>query len=115
MIFPCEEDDPVRPHFEESGEEFRDIELECEGEEAREPCVLRDPGAPTESEVERHNVTHLPFGRGVLRVWRERPVTSITRVRSIRRCQKSSLTIISWGQRERTLSPFKSLGIDGPE
>ena len=41
MIFPCEEDDPVRPHFEESGEEFRDTELECEEEEAREPCVLR--------------------------------------------------------------------------
>ena len=61
MIFPCEEDDPVRPHFEESGEEFRDIELECEEEEAREPCVLRDPGAPTEAEVERHNVTHMPF------------------------------------------------------
>ena len=35
MIFPCEEDDPVRPHFEENGEEFRDIELECEEEEAR--------------------------------------------------------------------------------
>ena len=62
MIFPCEEDDPVRPHFEESGEEFLDIELECEEEEeAREPCVLRDSGAPTESEVERHNVTHMPF------------------------------------------------------
>ena len=63
MIFPCEEDEPVRPHFEESGEEFGDIELECEEEEeeAREPCVLRDPGAPTESEVERHNVTHMPF------------------------------------------------------
>jgi hypothetical protein len=41
-------------------EEFRDIELEVE-EEAREPKVLRDPGAPTEAEVERHNVTHQPF------------------------------------------------------
>ena len=60
MIFPCE-DDPVRPHFEESGEEFRDIELECEEEEARELCVPRDLGAPTESEVERQNVTHMPF------------------------------------------------------
>ena len=61
MIFPCEEDDPVRPKPEESGEEFRDIELECEEEEAREPRVLRDPGAPTEAEVERHNMTHMPF------------------------------------------------------
>ena len=62
MIFPCEEDDPVRLHFEERGEEFRDRELECEEEEAREPCVLRDPGAPTaELKVERQNVTHMPF------------------------------------------------------
>ena len=47
--------------MEESGEEFRDIELECEEEEARDSCVPRDPGAPTEAEVERHNVTHMPF------------------------------------------------------
>ena len=93
--------------FEECGEEFQDMELECEEEEeVRELCVLRDLGVPTESEVGRHDVTHMPF----------RPVTSITRkwrVRSKRRCQKSSLTSVSWSQRERTLSPFKSLGIDG--
>ena len=41
MILPFEEDDPVRPHLEESG---RDIQLECEDEEALDPCVLRDPG-----------------------------------------------------------------------
>ena len=45
------------------GEEFRDIELEVENEseEARVPKVFRDPGAPTETEIEQHNVTHLPF------------------------------------------------------
>ena len=45
------------------GEEFQDIEFEVEDEsgEAREPRILRDPGAPTEAEVEQHNVTHLPF------------------------------------------------------
>ena len=45
------------------GEEFRDIELEVENEseEARLPKVFRDPGAPTETEIEQHNVTHLPF------------------------------------------------------
>ena len=45
------------------GEEFQDIEFEVEDEsgEAREPRMLRDPGAPTEAEVEQHNVTHLPF------------------------------------------------------
>ena len=37
------------------------LDLEIEESEAREPCILRDPGAPTESEVEHHNVTHLPF------------------------------------------------------
>ena len=29
--------------------------------EAREPRTRRDPGAPTEAEIEQHNVTHLPF------------------------------------------------------
>ena len=29
--------------------------------EAKPPEVLRDPGAPTPSEIEEHNVTHLPF------------------------------------------------------
>ena len=65
MISPVEEEvNPVRPPLEGRGaeEEFRDIELECEEEEeAREPHVLRDPGAPSEAEVERHNVTHMPF------------------------------------------------------
>ena len=45
----------------ESGKGFRDSELECEEEEARDPCVLRDPGARSGAEVERHNVTHMPF------------------------------------------------------
>ena len=58
---PCEEL-PVRPIGvqSETGEELRDIGLETE-EEAREPRVLRDPGAPTEAEVEKHNITHMPF------------------------------------------------------
>lgn len=55
---------PVRP-WEVCGldgeEEFREIQLEVEEEEARKPRTLRDPGAPTEVEVEQHNVTHLPF------------------------------------------------------
>ena len=51
----------MRPILGESGEEFRNIVLECEEEEAREPCVPRDPGAPTEPEVDRHNVTRMPF------------------------------------------------------
>ena len=44
-------------------EEFHEMHLEVEEEagEAREAKTLRDPGAPTEAEVERHNVTHLPF------------------------------------------------------
>ena len=61
-LAPCEES-PVRPDVVSGEEEFRDIELEVDKEEdeALEPRVLRDPGAPTEAEVERHNVTHLPF------------------------------------------------------
>ena len=69
MIFPCEEDDPVRPHFEESGEEFRDRELECEEQEAREPCVLRDLGAHTGSEVDQPTAalcTHFSFSPMVM-------------------------------------------------
>ena len=42
------------------GEEFRDIELEVENE-SEEARVFRDPGAPTEIEIEQHNVTHLSF------------------------------------------------------
>ena len=55
---------PVRP-WEVCGvdgeDEFLEIKLDVEEEEAREPRTLRDPGAPTEAEVEQHNVTHLPF------------------------------------------------------
>ena len=29
--------------------------------EARKPKVMRDPGAPTQAEVDQHNITHLPF------------------------------------------------------
>ena len=34
---------------------------EVESGEARAPEVLRDPGAPTQKEIEEHSVTHLPF------------------------------------------------------
>ena len=45
------------------GEEFPDIEFEVENEseEGRVPKVFRDPGVPTETEIEQQNVTHLPF------------------------------------------------------
>ena len=57
---------PVRP-WDVSGmggeEDLPEIQLdvEAEGSEAREPCILRDPGAPTAAEVEQHYVTHLHF------------------------------------------------------
>ena len=55
---------PVRPWELEVGEveneDFEEIVCE-EQEEARQPEVLRDPGAPTQKEIEEHNVTHLPF------------------------------------------------------
>ena len=55
---------PVRPWELEVGEveneDFEEIACE-EKEEARQPEVLRDPGAPTQKEIEEHNVTHLPF------------------------------------------------------
>ena len=67
MILPCEELEPVRPcsdvDVNDGGDEFREIEFEeepIENDEARQPKILRDPGAPTEAEVERHNVTHMP-------------------------------------------------------
>jgi hypothetical protein len=57
---------PVRPWEVcevDDGKVLREIQLEIEpeAEEAREPRVPRDPGAPTATEVEQHNVTHLPF------------------------------------------------------
>ena len=44
------------------GEEITvDVEAECEDEEARKAKPLRDPGAPTQSEIDAHNITHLPY------------------------------------------------------
>ena len=42
---------------------FRDIELEMDEEEyeARPAKKMRDPGAPTEEEIQAHNITHMPF------------------------------------------------------
>ena len=46
----------------ESDDNFEAIELEEKvSEEARDPEVLRDPGAPTPKEEAEHYVTHLPF------------------------------------------------------
>ena len=43
-------------------EDFEEIACEeQESGEARTPEGLRDPGAPTQKEIEEHNVTHLPF------------------------------------------------------
>ena len=39
-----------------------------EEEEAQRLRVLRNPGAPTQVEVEEHNLTHLPLAHGVLHV-----------------------------------------------
>ena len=58
---------PVSPwEVEVGGVDDEDCEtIECgeekESEEAKTPEVLRDPGAPTQKEIEEHNVTHLPF------------------------------------------------------
>ena len=43
--------------------EHQDIEFEEEvvGDEVRGPKLLKDPGAPSPAEVERHNVTHMPY------------------------------------------------------
>ena len=38
-----------------------DIEAEGEEEEARKARPLRDPGAPTQDDIDSHNVTHLPY------------------------------------------------------
>lgn len=37
------------------------LDVESEGGEEREPRVLKDLGRPTPDEVEKHNVTHMPF------------------------------------------------------
>ena len=57
---------PARPWELEVGEvedeDFEEIACEeKESEEARPPEVLSNPGAPTQKEIEEHNVTHLPF------------------------------------------------------
>ena len=57
---------PVSPVDVEGGNAEEGVfdEIQCEepeSAEARPPEVLRDPGAPTQREVEEHNITHLPF------------------------------------------------------
>ena len=42
-------------------EGFGDVKFDSDDEEARKPRVSRDPGAPTEEQIEDHNVIHLPF------------------------------------------------------
>ena len=45
------------------GGEFQDIEYDIEQEEyeVRDVVPLRDPGAPTAEDVEKHNLTHMRF------------------------------------------------------
>ena len=45
-VCPCEEEE----------QEYEEVE-----EEADAPQIVRDPRKPTKFEVERHNLTHLPF------------------------------------------------------
>jgi hypothetical protein len=49
------EDDEM-PHLE--GESEDEGQNPREGREAK---VMRDPGAPTQSEIYKHNMTHVPF------------------------------------------------------
>ena len=65
---PAEAGIPIRPWevygVDDEVEELTEIQLDVEAEtteEARTPATLRDPGAPTEAEVEAHNVTHMPY------------------------------------------------------
>ena len=51
-------DADLMPQDEEGSEE---IVLEEPGEEAASVPVLRDPGEPTQAEVEQHNLTHAAF------------------------------------------------------
>ena len=37
-----------------------DLMFEQESDEALRPNVIRDPGAPSEKEVQEHSITHLP-------------------------------------------------------
>lgn len=71
------ESGPVTPLLDMEGvgasEEAMGEEIKCEesedddlrGEEAMAARMLRDPGAPTQKEVDEHCVTHMPF-----RAWR---------------------------------------------
>ena len=44
------------------GDLLPDMEFNDEEEgEALRPAALRDPGAPSATEIERHNITHMPF------------------------------------------------------
>ena len=79
---------PVRPVELEVGDvESKDFEeIKCEekeSDEARAPEVLRDPGTPTQKEMEEHNITHLPF-----RSWCPHCIAGRRRTRWISRCRK---------------------------
>ena len=52
--------DPLRPKEVNVDQFDEDSEID-ETEEARRPKALRDPGAPTQAEIDNHNLLHLPF------------------------------------------------------
>jgi hypothetical protein len=61
-------DPPVSPNdeildVESEGGEHPEIEFREEdvAEEVRDPKLMKDPGAPSPAEVERHNTTHMPY------------------------------------------------------
>ncbi len=45
------------------GREAEAVEVEegHEVEEARRPVIAKDPGNPTQAEIEEHEIAHLPF------------------------------------------------------
>ena len=59
-VSPCETVGDVEGQTvgEVHGEE---LQADIENEEAQKAKPMRDPGAPTQAEIDAHNVTHLPF------------------------------------------------------
>ena len=59
-VSPCEEDEEIVEQ--EAVDDGQNAEIQCKEDEegeAQRPHTLRDPGTP--SEVEEHNITHMPF------------------------------------------------------
>ena len=93
------DEDTVRPEGGAMGED--EFQVDTEGEPGeRKTKKLQEPKMPTRTEIEEHNLTHLPYRSWCRHCVRGRGRSYRTSVSGSReRCQNSMWTCASWARR----------------